>query len=84
MNLMRTTYDNTWFDARGLGTSSSRLDVGAGPGSSPARWQPGLWSHNNVSYVNERPVATYYTALAFVAQSRSWMPHGMQVFLIKI
>jgi dipeptidase len=51
MNLMRTHFEGTWFDPRGL----SRADVGAGPGSSPYRWRPLGWQSGGKAFVNERP-----------------------------
>ena len=52
MELMRTHFEDTWFDTRGL----SRDDVGAGSGNSAYRWRPLQWSSGGKHYVNERTV----------------------------
>eukprot|EP00931_Biecheleriopsis_adriatica_P073435 TRINITY_DN47718_c0_g1_i1.p1 TRINITY_DN47718_c0_g1~~TRINITY_DN47718_c0_g1_i1.p1 ORF type:complete len:621 (+),score=95.31 TRINITY_DN47718_c0_g1_i1:211-1863(+) len=69
MNLMRTHFEDTWFDP----TGTSRADVGAGPGNSAYRWRPLEWESGGQKYINERTVGTQQTAWAFVAQSRSWL-----------
>ncbi len=42
----------TWFDNTGL----VRPDIGAGPGNSPYRMRPLVWTFNGTSYLNERTV----------------------------
>lgn len=70
MQLMRTHFEDSWFDPRGI----ERADVGAGAGHSPYRWRPLTWSSDGQRYVNERTVGVQQTAWAFVGQSRAWMP----------
>jgi len=67
---MRTHFENTWFDNRGI----QRPDVGAGSGNSAYRWRPLVWSHEGKHYVNERTIGVQQTAWNFVAQSRGWLP----------
>ena len=70
MELMRTHFEESWFDPRGM----ARDDVGAGPGNSAYRWRPLQWSSGGKDYVNERTVGVQQTAWAFVATSRGWLP----------
>eukprot|EP00740_Mantoniella_antarctica_P004831 CAMPEP_0181358498 /NCGR_PEP_ID=MMETSP1106-20121128/5548_1 /TAXON_ID=81844 /ORGANISM="Mantoniella antarctica, Strain SL-175" /LENGTH=678 /DNA_ID=CAMNT_0023471475 /DNA_START=382 /DNA_END=2418 /DNA_ORIENTATION=+ len=78
MRIMRTRFEGTWFDTRGV----SRADVGAGSGHSAYRWRPLIWhastgsadSATSGEFVNERTVATQQTAWNFVAASRPWLP----------
>lgn len=49
-------------------------DVGAGMYSTPYRSRPLTWSYDNVSYHNERTVATQQTGWNFIAQIRLDMP----------
>jgi dipeptidase len=76
MELMRTHFEGTWFDSRGLPPSQHRPgdDIGAGPGNSPYRQFPYIWKHDNKSYLNERSVGVAFTAWTMIAQSRSWVP----------
>ncbi|OGU55650.1 MAG: hypothetical protein A2V66_10255 [Ignavibacteria bacterium RBG_13_36_8] len=48
--------------------------ITAGPYNSPYRATPLVWSVNDETYFNERPVSTYQTPFSFVAQMRSFMP----------
>jgi len=66
MNLMRTHFEDSWFDPRGL----SRNDLGAGPGNSAYRWRPLEWESGGKHYVNERTVGVQQTAWTFVAYCR--------------
>ena len=50
MNLMRTHFENTWFDNRGVLND----DVGAQSGNSPYRWRPLTWSSGGDGYVRSR------------------------------
>merc|ERR1711871_42587 len=83
MEAMRTHFEGTWFDNRAVvhnaGAVDERIDVGAGPGSSPYRWRPLTWkASDGRSFVNERTVGVQQTSWAFVAQSRDWMPAPFQ------
>lgn len=70
IELMRTHFENTWFD----NTGRVRPDIGAGPGHSPYRFRPLTWSFNGSTYLNERTVGIQQSGWAFIAQSRSWLP----------
>lgn len=72
--LMRTHFENSWFDNTGV----NRPDLGAGPGDSPYRFRPLVWSSDGNSYLNERTVATQQSGWAFIAQSRSWLPNAIK------
>lgn len=65
-SMMRDHYEGTALDWR--------FDVGAGPYESPYRFAPLEWKVDDVTYCNERPIATQQTAFTFVAQMRSWLP----------
>ena len=49
-------------------------DVGAGTYNTPYRARPLVWKYNEVSYHNERAVATQQTGWNFIAQIRLNMP----------
>lgn len=68
--MMRTHFEGTWFDDRGL--PSIRPDVGAGPFYSPYRNRPVEWSVGGKNYVNERTVGTTHAAFNLASQGRSW------------
>lgn len=70
MFLMRTHFENTWFDNEGV----QRADVGAQSGNSPYRWRPLEWKFEGKAFVNERTVGVQQTAWTFLAQTRSWLP----------
>lgn len=70
ITLMRTHFENTWFDNRGL----TRPDVGAESGNSPYRARPLVWNYNSSNYLNERTVGVQQSGWAFIAQSRSTLP----------
>jgi dipeptidase len=63
---MTSHYEGTRLD-------SSR-DVGSGLFESPYRPRPLEWKYNNVTYHNERNIATAKTGWNFVGQVRPWMP----------
>lgn len=79
MDIMRNHYENSSLDMLGYQFS----DVGAYTGSS-FRTHPLTWSSNvtpegknsndAISYLNERPIATYQTGWNFVGQSRQNKP----------
>lgn len=77
MELMRGQFEATWFDPR--------RDVGAGPGRSPYRRRPIMWSVGEEGgahkYVNERTVGVQQTGWAFVGQSRGWLPPPLRGLL---
>lgn len=56
-------------------------DVGAGIYNSPYRPRPLAWKYKNVSYHNERAVATQQTGWNFVAQIRLNMPRQISSIL---
>jgi dipeptidase len=66
MDLMRNHNEASWFD----NTDFDKLDVGAGPGHSPYRRRPLMWTSSGAKYVNERTVSTQQTAWALVACAR--------------
>lgn len=66
MQLMTSHYEGTRLD--------SSKDVGAGLFASPYRPRPLEWQYKNVTYHNERNVATAKTGWNFVGQVRPWMP----------
>ena len=66
MNVMRDHYEGTPMDMS--------TDAGAGPFAIPYRWRPLTWKVDDVTYCNERAIATQQTGFIFVAQSRSWLP----------
>lgn len=68
--LMRTHFENTWFD----NTGNTRPDIGAAQGHSPYRFRPLTWSYNNKTYLNERTVGVQQSGWSFLAQSRNWLP----------
>jgi dipeptidase len=49
-------------------------DIGAGPFSLPYRWRPLTWPVEDVTYCNERAIATQQTGFSFVTESRNWLP----------
>jgi len=49
-------------------------DLGAGPYRAPYRWRPMEFKVDDISYLNERAIATQQTGYSFVAQSRGWLP----------
>merc|ERR1712137_660422 len=60
---MRNHYEGTWFD--------SRYDVSAGEFSSPYRLGMGLtWDYGGKTYVNERPIGTYYAGWNVIMTQR--------------
>ena len=69
---MRTHFEDTFFDNRGL--ILNRSDVGANSGHSPYRFRPLVWQHNNESWLNERTVGIQQSGWAFIASLRNWMP----------
>lgn len=71
MDLMRSHYDNTWFDMSG----EQRQDVSASYGSDRTRYHPLTWTATSgQEYLNERPIATQQTGWNFISQSRPNMP----------
>ena len=72
MRVMRTHFEYSWFDNRGL----SKPDVGANSGHSPYRFRPLTWSYagDNATYLNERTVGTQQSGWAFIAEMRGDMP----------
>ena len=71
---MRTHFEDTWFDNRGL----DRPDVGANSGHSPYRYRPLVWQWNNSNWLNERTVGIQQSGWAFIAQIRGWLPKPIQ------
>lgn len=67
MAFMRDAYEDTPLDMRN--------DPGAGPHGKPYRWRPLTWKVDDVTYCNERAVATQQSGFVFVSQSRSWLPN---------
>jgi len=65
-DLMRDHYEGTVMDMR--------LDPGAGGNALPYRWRPMNFTWDNVTYVNERAIATQQTGWWYVGQCRSWLP----------
>ncbi len=53
MNLMRTHFEDTWFDNRGVLSD----DVGAESGNSAYRWRPLTWTSNGAGYVRAAAAA---------------------------
>jgi dipeptidase len=75
MQVMRTHFEGSWFDNRGV----TRPDIGAGPGHSPYRFRPLVWTApNGKNYLNERTVGTQQSGWAFVAASRGWLPEPIR------
>ena len=66
MNFMRDHYEGTPLDMT--------ADIGAGPYGLPYRWRPLTWSVGDVTYCNERAIATQQTGYSFVTESRNWLP----------
>ena len=66
MFYMRDHYEGTPLDMT--------TDVGAGPYGLPYRWRPLTWSVGDVTYCNERAIATQQTGYSFVSESRNWLP----------
>ena len=66
MSVMSNHYENT--------ALSFDKDVGAGPYNAPYRARPLTWSLDEVSYLNERAVATQQTGWNFIAQIRMDKP----------
>jgi len=66
MNFMRDHFEGTPLDMT--------TDVGAGPYRNPYRWRPLTWSVGDVTYCNERAIATQQTGYSFVTESRNWLP----------
>ncbi|KPL22083.1 MAG: peptidase C69 [Bacteroides sp. SM1_62] len=66
MNYMRDHFEGTPLDMT--------QDVGAGPYRLPYRWRPLTWSVGDVTYCNERAIATQQTGYSFVTESRNWLP----------
>lgn len=73
MQLMASHYEGTRLD--------SSLDVGAGLFETPYRPRPLEWQYQNVTYHNERSVATSKTGWNFVGQVRPWMPASLSALL---
>ncbi len=66
MNYMRDHFEGTPLDMT--------QDIGAGPYRLPYRWRPLTWSVGDVTYCNERAIATQQTGYSFVTESRNWLP----------
>jgi len=66
MTVMSNHYENT--------ALSFDQDVGAGPYKAPYRARPLQWSYKDISYHNERAVATQQTGWNFIAQIRMNKP----------
>ncbi|MCK4749188.1 MAG: C69 family dipeptidase, partial [Bacteroidales bacterium] len=66
MEYMRDHFEGTPLDMT--------QDIGAGPFRLPYRWRPLTWSVGDVTYCNERAVATQQTGFSFVTESRNWLP----------
>ncbi|EOD15531.1 hypothetical protein EMIHUDRAFT_245754 [Emiliania huxleyi CCMP1516] len=63
-DLLSLTYEGTWLDPA--------VDIGAGIFRTPQRLGAGLsWTSEGESYINERPVGTFYTAWHFVSEVRN-------------
>lgn len=70
MEIMRSHYEGTWFDMTGV----REPDAGAMESHVGYRWRPLTWPHNDLTYVNERAIATQQTGWNFVAESRASVP----------
>ena len=68
-DIMRDHYEETVMDMR--------YDPGAGGHELPYRWRPMNFTYNNVTYVNERAIATQQTGWWYVGQCRSWLPDAI-------
>ncbi|KAJ9471614.1 putative dipeptidase [Diplonema papillatum] len=73
MWLMRSHFDNTWFD--------ESKDVGAGAFHARYRERPLQWMYNDKQYVNERTIAIQQTGWHFVAHTRTGYPDAMKSVL---
>merc|ERR1711937_141645 len=73
MSVMSNHYENTALEFD--------QDVGAGPYKVPYRARPLEWSYNDVSYHNERAVATQQTGWNFIAQIRTDKPEPISSVL---
>ncbi len=69
MNIMRDYYEGT--------PLTMTKDPGAGAFGVPYRFRPLTWKVDNVSYFNERAIATQQTGFSFVAQMRGWLPNAI-------
>ena len=58
-----------------------RTDAGAGGNACPYRWRPMGFEVDDVSYVNERAIATQQTGFWFVAQARGFLPDEVGALL---
>jgi dipeptidase len=67
MNIMRDYFEDT--------PLTMTKDPGAGAYGVPYRFRPLTWKVDDVTYFNERAIATQQTGFSFVAQMRSWLPN---------
>ena len=68
-DFMRDHYEDTVLDMRN--------DPGAGGNVLPYRWRPMNFTYNDITYVNERAIATQQTGWWYVGQCRSWLPDAI-------
>jgi dipeptidase len=73
MHLMTSHYEGTEMD--------SSVDVGSGLFESPYRPRPLVWEYNDLTYHNERSIATPKTGWSFVGQIRPSMPAELAALL---
>lgn len=67
MNIMRDYFEDT--------PLTMTKDPGAGAYGVPYRFRPLTWKVDDITYFNERAIATQQTGFSFVAQMRSWLPN---------
>lgn len=65
-DVMRDHYEGTVLDMT--------QDIGAGGHALPYRWRPMSFKVDDVTYTNERAIATQQTGFWLLGQARSWLP----------